>query len=215
MKELYDEDYFERGLQLGISGYTSYSWMPELTLKMASFLIAELKLTNKKVLDFGCAKGYLVKALRSCGIEAFGYDVSKYATTQAPQEIKQYCYWGGRTPISNILSSDNIDFIISKDVFEHLNERQLKDLLKDIKNSKVNEVYVVVPVSKHDDEEYIIAAYENDKTHLLRKSVDWWEKTLKETLGFTITMSSNKHGPIKENWTKTNKDGNLFIKLQR
>ena len=82
MKELYDENYFERGLQLGISGYTAYSWMPELTLKMANFLIEDLDLKENKVLDYGCAKGYLVKALRHYGITAFGYDASKYAISE-------------------------------------------------------------------------------------------------------------------------------------
>ena len=47
MNELYDENYFERGLQLGISGYTSYTWMPELTLKLAKFLIEDLDLIGK------------------------------------------------------------------------------------------------------------------------------------------------------------------------
>ena len=91
MSELYDENYFERGLQLGISGYTSYSWMPELTLKMAEFLAEDLNLRNKTALDFGCAKGYLVKALRIYGIEAYGYDASEYAISQAPKEIGRYC----------------------------------------------------------------------------------------------------------------------------
>ena len=81
MNELYDENYFERGLQLGISGYTSYSWMPELTLKMAKFLIEDLDLIGKNVLDFGCAKGYLVKALRIYGISAYGYDASNMHIT--------------------------------------------------------------------------------------------------------------------------------------
>ena len=190
MKEIYDENYFERGLQLGISGYTSYSWMPELTLKMAEFLINELELKNKKVLDFGCAKGYLVKALRIYGIEAYGYDASEYATTHVPLEIRKYCYWSGNNPIKSILSNNNIDIIISKDVFEHLSEHELIDLLKGIKDSSVKEIYVVVPTSIKNEGNYIIEAYENDKTHILRKTIGWWENTLKDNLNFEIVMSA-------------------------
>ena len=215
MSELYDENYFERGLQLGISGYTSYSWMPELTLKMAKFLAEDLNLTNKTVLDFGCAKGYLVKALRIYGIEAYGYDASEYAISQAPKEIGRYCYCEKYTTIEKVLSENKIDFVIAKDVFEHLEEIVLISLLQKIKSSNVDSVYIVVPLSKTDDENYIIESYENDKTHILRKSAKWWEATLERNLGFKIIMSSMIHGPVKQNWTKTYEDGNLFILLKR
>ncbi len=33
----------------------------------------------KKVLDVGCAKGFLVEAVRPRGVEAFGNDISEYA----------------------------------------------------------------------------------------------------------------------------------------
>ena len=72
-----------------------------------------------------------------------------------------------------------------------------------------------MPLSAHDDQPYIINSYENDKTHILRKSVNWWETTLKNNLDFRITMSSQTHGPVKENWRQTHKDGNLFILLRR
>ena len=215
MSELYDENYFERGLQLGISGYTSYSWMPDLTLKMAKFLIEDLKLSNQIVLDFGCAKGYLVKALRMHGINAYGYDASEYATSEAPEEIKNYCFCEKNYTIEKVLFENNINFVISKDVFEHLEEDSLIKLLWNIKNSGVNSIYVVVPISKFDNEKYIIQSYENDKTHILRKSAEWWEATLMSNLDFEIIMSSRIHGPVKENWTKTHKDGNLFILLKR
>ena len=31
----YNQDYFERGIELGISGYNNYRWMPEFTIPMA------------------------------------------------------------------------------------------------------------------------------------------------------------------------------------
>ena len=215
MTEKYNENYFERGLQLGISGYTSYSWMPELTLKMASFLINEFDLQKRVVLDFGCAKGYLVKALRNFGIEAYGYDTSEYAISKVPSEVAQYCFCESENHIEDILNQKDIDFVISKDVFEHLEEEALIRLLQKIKKSTVNAIYIVVPLSKNNDSKYIIESYENDTTHVLRKSAQWWEATLKDILDFKITMSQKVHGPVKENWTKTHKDGNLFILLKR
>ena len=72
-----------------------------------------------------------------------------------------------------------------------------------------------MPLSKTDDENYIIESYENDKTHILRKSAKWWEATLERNLGFKIIMSSMIHGPVKQNWTKTYEDGNLFYPAKK
>ena len=215
MTVTYNEDYFERGLQLGISGYTSYSWMPELTLKMAKFLINDLKLENRRVLDFGCAKGYLVKALRTYDICAYGYDASNYAISKVPKDIEKYCFCNSNAIIEEIINDNNIDFLIAKDVFEHLDETELLTLLSKLKNSRIKTVYAVVPLANRNDHKYTVESYENDVTHKLRKTSHWWENVLKSELGFNISMSRMKHGPIKENWTKTFPNGNLFILLDR
>lgn len=44
----------------------------------------------RRVLDVGCAKGYLVAALHQRGIEANGIDVSAYAVGNAPPEVRPY-----------------------------------------------------------------------------------------------------------------------------
>ena len=48
----------------------------------------------KTVLDAGCAKGFLVEALRDKGVDAFGIDISKYAISQVRSDIQQYCRVG-------------------------------------------------------------------------------------------------------------------------
>lgn len=42
----------------------------------------------KRILDVGCAKGFLVKALTDLGVEAYGVDVSEYAISNAPADIR-------------------------------------------------------------------------------------------------------------------------------
>jgi len=41
-------------------------------------------------LDVGCAKGYLVRALRDLGVRCFGVDVSEYALSCAPESVRDY-----------------------------------------------------------------------------------------------------------------------------
>ncbi|MBT4672744.1 MAG: hypothetical protein HOB64_11555, partial [Rhodospirillaceae bacterium] len=38
----FDREYFEFGAVTGVSGYTNYRWMPELTLRMAYHLVRQL-----------------------------------------------------------------------------------------------------------------------------------------------------------------------------
>lgn len=46
----------------------------------------------KRILDVGCAKGFLVKAFNEKGIETYGVDVNEYAVSNAPVEIKSKLY---------------------------------------------------------------------------------------------------------------------------
>src|SRR5437899_10358722 len=43
------------------------------------------------VLDVGCAKGFLVEALRDRGVEAFGIDVSGYAIGEVRSDVRSFC----------------------------------------------------------------------------------------------------------------------------
>lgn len=45
-----------------------------------------------RVLDVGCAKGFLVKAFREIGIEAYGVDISSYAISNSFEDTPPYLY---------------------------------------------------------------------------------------------------------------------------
>jgi SAM-dependent methyltransferase len=47
------------------------------------------------VLDVGCAKGFLVEALRNRGVQAWGIDVSEYAISEVDDSVRQYCAASG------------------------------------------------------------------------------------------------------------------------
>lgn len=63
-------------------------WLP-LFRAMAEYI--DISIRPKKVLDAGCAKGFLVEALRDRGIEAFGIDLSEYAISEVRPDIRSYC----------------------------------------------------------------------------------------------------------------------------
>ena len=68
------------------------------------------------ILDAGCAMGFLVEALRSRGVDAFGVDVSEYAIQQVHQDVRPYC-WVGQ--VTEALPR-RYDLIVCIETLEHM-----------------------------------------------------------------------------------------------
>ncbi len=74
------------------------------------------QLAPRTVLDAGCAKGFLVAALRERGVEARGFDLSEVAIADAPEAAKPYVRVGSLTePIDG-----HYDLVTCVEVIEHL-----------------------------------------------------------------------------------------------
>jgi glycosyltransferase involved in cell wall biosynthesis/SAM-dependent methyltransferase len=85
---------------------------------IADRLVAELDPSS--VLDAGCAIGFLVEALRERGVDATGIDVSEYAISDAPDELKPYLQVAS---VADELSR-RYDLITCIEVLEHLDAEQ-------------------------------------------------------------------------------------------
>ncbi len=206
--EDFDEDYFENGIATGKSCYTNYRWLPEITIKFAHKICVTLNLREGDIiLDFGCAKGFLVKALRILDIDAYGCDISTYAIKSTDSDIKEYCK---KIEIKKIPFDIQFDWTIAKDVFEHLTEKELEETLDEI-HTKSKNLFVIVPLGEND--KFIIPAYELDKTHRLAKSRIWWE-TKFEKHRWHVDKFSYLIPGLKNNWNKWSK-GNGFFMLKR
>ena len=210
----YDEEYFENGVVTGVSGYINYRWIPDLTLPMSHYLIKQLKIEDgATVLDFGCAKGFLVKALRLLGVEAYGVDVSEYAISQVPAEVAKYCRLIIGCADAQCFSR-KYDWLISKDVFEHIPETDLRILLENATGS-VKNIFVAVPLGRDDvSNKFIIPAYDNDVTHITIKSEEWWHR-LFVNCGWDVVEFHYTFKGLKENWTAAWSNGNGFYVLKR
>jgi len=122
----YDADYFERGRVTGKGWLMNYHWMPRRTFKEAFGFIDTLELNESHyVLDFGCAKGFMVRALRELEIMADGCDISEYALSFAPKGC-----WNCSD--KNEWENRKYTHVLVKDVFEHLYPNQLTETLEKI-----------------------------------------------------------------------------------
>ncbi len=122
----YDESYYAR------YGGAPYRWgervWHDFFGRVADAIVAELR--PKSVLDAGCGIGFLVGALRDRGVEAYGLDLSEYAISQVPDEIRPYCRLAS---VTEELERD-YDLIVCLEVLEHLppdlGERAIENLAR-------------------------------------------------------------------------------------
>lgn len=73
------------------------------------------------VLDVGCAKGFLVEALRDQGMEAFGIDISEYAVASVRKDIRPFC------KVQSVLHpiEGHYDLLTCIEVLEHLDQAEI------------------------------------------------------------------------------------------
>jgi len=206
----YDETYFESGLAAGVSGYMNYGWMPELTLRMAHKFIEGLPIKKGQVvLDFGCAKGFLVKAFRILDVEAYGADVSKYAIAHAPESAREYCSLIDGCDDGRLFER-SYDWLIGKDVFEHLIEDEMRSLLRNAR-SNVRKIFGAIPLAADNESgKYIVPAYDSDITHVTAKTKEWWHE-LFESEGWRVDSLMYTFDGCKENWRKWEKGNGFYI----
>ena len=198
----FTEDYYEHGKEKHLSLYENYRWLPELTIPMAERIVAACEIKKSDViLDFGCAKGFLVKALRELGFLAFGTDISEYAVEQADGATRPYLFKDG------IIMDMRFDWVIAKDVLEHIAEHELIPTLKFLR-AHAAAIFVAVPLGNNGF--YMIPEMEQDVTHRIRRPIWWWSSRLEEA-GFKNVTSSFAIRGIKENWTRKYPFGNGFL----
>lgn len=203
----FNKDYYENGISSGLSLYTNYKWMPDLTIPMAFRIIEILNIKESdSILDFGCAKGYMVKSFRMLYRDAYGVDISDYAISNCDKEVENYLLKIEDT--KNISQFNKIfDYTISKDVFEHISYEYIEDTIISLRQySKC--LFAVIPLG--DGKKYYIPSYELDKTHIIKEDKDWWIDLFKKC-GFKDVSFEYKIKGIKENYNKIEKGNGFFI----
>lgn len=202
-KEYFDEDYYERGVSTGKSMYENYKWVPHIAFERACTL-KTLYPNVKSVLDFGCAKGYVVYVLRLLGLDAYGYDISTYALDNCRPAVIPYII-RNRSEIR-----PKFDLVYGKDVLEHIPENEINEEVYFL-SSISKQAFFIVPFG--DNGKYRISEYHKDKSHVIIKDEEWWAK-LFLWHGFIIRGMSYNIPGFKDKWIAVNRYGNGFYFLE-
>lgn len=161
----FSKQYFDGG-----DGYHRYE-DAEHFKQTAEWLVQEFQ--PQTVLEIGCAKGFLVKALRDIGVKAYGCDISEYALNEAPEEVKDYLYLIDITDPEPI-TLPKFDLVVSYDTFEHLPETSLDNVFAFLEKVGTR-YYIKVGTPNTPD-------WQHDSTHITIKPLEFWQERFEEAI---------------------------------
>jgi ubiquinone/menaquinone biosynthesis C-methylase UbiE len=125
----YGELYFDGPRDYGYGGYRyDGRWLP-----VAQDLVAHFGLgPGDRVLDVGCAKGFLVKDLMAAcpGLEAFGVDVSRYALMHCEPEVVGRLHLG--SAVSLPFPDDSFQAVLSINTIHNLDRDECRRAVQEI-----------------------------------------------------------------------------------
>jgi len=210
----FDENYFRHGKRFKKSLYEDYRWLPEFTQPLAAAICKFTGITKRDVvLDYGCARGYLVRALIQNGVEAFGLDVSEYAINHSDTLVREKLHHLTNETLPEAiekLGCLKVDWLIAKDVFEHIDPFVLHETLCDASRLGIK-LYVLVPLG--DAGRYRIPDYELDASHIIAENEDWWCEFFTSS-GYLVEKLRHKVEGIKEAALPLHHKGNCQFVLK-
>jgi len=156
----YGEMYFDGPREYGYGGYRyDGRWLP-----VAKDMIKHFNLKpGDKILDVGCAKGFLVKdfMLACPGLEAFGLDISEYALKNCEPEVIGRLHQGTADHLP--FPDNSFDVVISLNTIHNYDRDGVLSSMKEIQRVSKGKGYVQVdsyrtPEQKKLFEEWVLTA---------------------------------------------------------
>lgn len=161
----YGQEYFDGSREYGYGGYRyDGRWVA-----IAEDMVAHWDLKpGMRVLDIGCAKGFLVKDfMKACpGIEAFGLDISEYAMYNCEPEVV------GRLHLGNALKlpfpDKSFDAVVCINTIHNLDRSGCITAIKEIERvSRSGKSYIQVDSYRTPEEreifiDWVLTAYTHD-----------------------------------------------------
>lgn len=199
LREFFGREYFDSGKD-GAGMFKEYT----LSSKYREFEFLTSRLNSmfrpRKVLDVGCAKGFLVLAFANLGVEAYGIDVSPYALDQAPQSIR-----GGLMEID--LNKQKLPFdkgtfglITALGILEYISdlENALAEIRRVIRDDGVLFVRTYYPRSGAKN--WVQPLFENVKEFRLRDEGAWIDELESHGFEFMQELTNKNYARYIQMW---------------
>jgi len=170
----FGQAYFDGTRETGYGGYRyDGRWLP-----VARDIVAHFGLKpGDRVLDIGCAKGFLVKDLIAVcpGLEVFGLDVSEYALMHCDPEVVGRLHLGSAEKLP--FPDNSFTAVLSINTLHNLNRDALLLALKEIQRLSDGHAYVQVDSYRNEEErklfeDWVLTAKFHDYPEIWRAVFD-------------------------------------------
>lgn len=168
----YDAGYFEAGTKSNWEdGYTWPSFAGVFT-ETAQFLASTFD-NAATFLDVGCAKGFLVRALREAGRSCWGVDHSHWALAHAEPAARPYLI---EARAEALPLHGRFDLVVAMGLLPHLTEQQARQFLEHARALANIGIVAVISSFENDEDErrYREAAEDADLSHIQMRTRAWW-----------------------------------------
>ena len=156
ISRMFGQEYFDGPREYGYGGYKyDGRWLP-----VAEDIIAHFNLKpGQKVLDVGCAKGFLVKDLmKACpGLEVFGLDISEYAVKNCEPEVVGRLHLGDARKLP--FPDGSFDCVLSINTIHNFYREGAIIALKEVQRLSNGKAYVQVDSYHTPDQKEIFESW--------------------------------------------------------
>ena len=150
----YGKDYFDGSRDVGYGGY----WYDGRWKLVAKDIVSHYGLSpGDKVLDVGCAKGFLVKDLLAEGIDAYGVDVSEYALMNCEPEAVGRLHIGSAEHLP--FPDKSFDVVLAINVLHNLHKPELIQALHEMERLARKGKFVQVDSYRTEEERAIFESW--------------------------------------------------------
>ena len=159
----FNKEYFDGKRE---EGYGGYYYNSKYFRKIAKKIIKHYRLNNKsKILDIGCAKGFLMHEFRFFlpKAEILGIDISRYCKLKALSREKKYIKIGTCEKLP--YKTKYFDFVISISTIHNLSEKKIPKAIKELERVKKKDSFIRVKGHNNIREKKLI-----DEWNLVAKS---------------------------------------------
>jgi SAM-dependent methyltransferase len=172
----FGKEYFDGTREQGYGGFRyDGRWIP-----IAEDIVRHYDLKpGDKVLDIGCAKGFLVKDLmKVCpGLEVFGIDVSTYAVMNCEPEVVGRLHIGDARQLP--FPDKSFKVVLAINIIHNLNYEECLIAISEINRVTIKGAYIQVDAYKGENEKELFLDWVlTAKTH---GTPDFWKDMFRKT----------------------------------
>ena len=172
----FEKDFFDGKRE---HGYGGFNYNPKYWTEVVKDFQKYWNLNSKsKVLDVGCAKGFMVYDLVKLipGIQVKGIDVSNYAIENSKEEIKKYLSVADAKDLP--FEDNEFDVVISINTIHNLNIEECGKSLREIERVSKKNSFITVDAYRNEEEKKRMDAW--NLTAKTVMSVEEWKNFFKK-----------------------------------